>query len=52
MTREEAINKYVDEFGGWPYFLMMGASDEYVVQRVEEALKTGEEIKPVEGRVY
>ena len=52
MTREEAINKYVDKFGGWPHFLMMGASDEYVVQQVREALKTGEEIKPVEGRVY
>lgn len=52
MTREEAINKYVDKFGGWPHFLMMGASDEYVVRQVKKALKTGEEIKPVEGRVY
>ena len=52
MTRKEAIDKYVDKFGGWPFFLMMGTSDEYVVQQVEKALETGEEIEPVEGRVY
>lgn len=52
MTRDKAIEVYTEKFGGWPHFLMMGASDEYVVERVREALKTGKEIKPVKGRVY
>lgn len=52
MTREEAIEAYTQRFGGWPHFLMMGASDEGVVECVKEALKTGEKIKPVEGRLY
>lgn len=46
MTREEAIEAYTDKFGGFPYFLMMGASDEAVITAVEKALKSGEEIEP------
>lgn len=52
MTRDEAVEAYADEFGGFPYFLFMGASDEYVVERVEEALRDGEPVRPEEGRVY
>ena len=52
MIREETITAYKERFGGWPHFLMMGASDEGVVECVKEALKTGEKIKPVEGRLY
>lgn len=52
MTRDKAIEAYTEKFGGWPHFLMMGVSDGYVVERVEEALKTGKEIEPVKGRVY
>lgn len=53
MTRDEAIKAYSDKFGGFPYFLMMGADDDYVVERVEEALRTGKEIEPeVDGVAY
>ena len=52
MTRDEAIEKYTEKFGGYPQFLMMGASDEYVVKRVEEAIRTGTEIEPEPGMIY
>ena len=52
MTREEAIEAYAKKFGGFPYFLMMGASDEAVIEAVKKALKSGKEIKPEEGMIY
>ena len=52
MIREEAIAAYTEKFGGFPYFLMMGASDEAVIKAVKKALKSGKEIEPEEGRVY
>ena len=52
MTREEAIEAYTEKFGGFPYFLIMGVSDEVLVREVKKALKSGKEIKPVEGRIY
>lgn len=35
MTREEAIEAYTEKFGGFPYFLMMGASDTAIITAVE-----------------
>lgn len=52
MTRDEAIEKYTEKFGGYPHFLLMGASDEYVVKRVEESIRTGKEIEPEPGMIY
>lgn len=52
MTREEAIQEYSNKFGGFPYFLTMGMPDEELVLAVEKSLKTGEEIKYIEGRIY
>lgn len=52
MTREEAIEKYVDRFGGFPYFLFMGASDENVTEAVERALMEGNPIRALGDRVY
>lgn len=53
MTADEAIEAYTERFGGFPYFLMMGATDEYLVRKVEEALATGQEISPeVPDAVY
>lgn len=46
MTRDEAIKAYTDKFGGFPYFLMMGAPDNVVVEAVEKSLQTEQEIKP------
>lgn len=52
MRVEEAIKKYTDKFGGFPMFLMMGAEDEYIIEKVEEALRTGEEITADEEGDY
>lgn len=45
MTKEQAIKAYSDKFGGFPYFLFMGAEDGEIVAAVEQALKTGKEIE-------
>ena len=45
MTDEEAIKMYTDKFGGFPYFLFLGAPDEKIVEAVEKALNTGKEIE-------
>ena len=52
MSRSEAIKKYSEKFGGFPYFLFMGAEDSEVVSAVEQALKTGKEISPPEDGLY
>ena len=43
-TKEEAIEEYTRKFGGFPYFLFMGASEENIITAIEEALKTGKKI--------
>lgn len=45
MSKEEAINNYIEKFGGFPYMLFMGATDEVIIKAVEKALKDGKEIK-------
>lgn len=45
MTVDEAIKMYIDKFGGFPYFLFLGAPDEKIVEAVENALNTGKEIE-------
>jgi hypothetical protein len=52
MTAEEAVGAYTKIFGGFPYFLFMGASEEVIVDAVEEALRTGEEIQAEEEADY
>ena len=46
MTREQALKAYTNKFGGFPYFLMMGAPDNAIVEAVEKSLQTGQEIEP------
>lgn len=46
MTKEEAIKAYTDMFGGFPYFLMMGASDEAIIEAVQKSLESKREIEP------
>ena len=48
MNVEEAINEYIKKFGGFPYFLFMGAPEETIIAAIEEALESGEEIKEIE----
>lgn len=44
-TAEQAVAAYIERFGGWPSFLMAGASDDAVVFEVRHALRTGREIE-------
>lgn len=43
-TKEQLIKEYVKQFGGFPYFLFMGAEDKVIISAIEKALETKEEI--------
>lgn len=45
----DLIKMYVQKFGGFPYFLFMGASDESIKEAILESLKTGKEISAGSG---
>ena len=45
MTKDEAIKAYEEKFGGWPAFLLMGASDEYIIEALTKCLETGKELE-------
>ena len=51
-TEEDAINAYVERFGGFPYFLFMGAEEDVIIDAVVKALETDREIEAEEGVVY
>ena len=51
-TDEDAINAYVERFGGFPYFLFMGAEEDVIIDAVVKALETDREIEAEEGVVY
>lgn len=44
-TAEQAIDAYVEKFGGWPSFLMVGAADDEIIFEVRHSLRTGREIE-------
>lgn len=45
MTYEEAKARYIEEFGGFPEFLFMGADENEVMPFIRRALDTGREIE-------
>lgn len=45
MTKDEAIKAYEKKSGGWPAFLLMGASDEHIVAALTKCLETGKELE-------
>ena len=45
MTKEEAIERYSERFGGFPHLIYGTACDELIIADVEEALRTGREIE-------
>ena len=51
-TEEDAINAYVERFGGFPYFLFMGAEEDVIIDAVVKALETDREIEAEDGVVY
>lgn len=44
-TVDEARKAYEERFGGWPYFLLMGADDKEIVWLVRRALRMNKEIE-------
>ena len=51
-TEEDAINAYIERFGGFPYFLFMGAEEDVIIDAVVKALETDREIEAEEGVIY
>lgn len=46
MTLEEAKAAYIEKFGGYPAFLLMGADDDEIIASLTKCLETGEELQP------
>lgn len=51
-TEDDAISAYTERFGGFPYYLFMGADEDYIISEVVKALETDREIEAEEGVVY
>ena len=51
-TEEDAINAYTERFGGFPYFLFMGAGEDVIIDAVVKSLETDREIEAEEGVMY
>ena len=51
-TEDDAINAYTEHFGGFPYYLFMGAEEDVIIDAVVKALETDREIEEEEGVVY
>ena len=42
---ESIIDQYIEKFGGFPSFLLMGMSDEELAEMMAESLRTGKPLK-------
>ena len=51
-TEDDAISAYTERFGGFPYYLFMGAEEDYIISEVVKALETDREIEAEEGVIY
>ena len=51
-TEDDAINAYTERFGGFPYYLFMGAEEDDIISEVVKALETDRDIEAEEGVVY
>lgn len=45
-TKDDAISAYTERFGGFPYYLFMGADEKTIIDEVIKALETEREITP------
>lgn len=43
--KEEVIKKYEEMFGGYPCFLLMGAPDKVIIEKLSKCIETGEELE-------
>lgn len=52
-TKSEAIDAYTEHFGGFPYYLFMGADEGVIIDEVVKALELDREItRNDEGVMY
>ena len=52
MPVEEVKAKYIEMFGGYPEFLLMGADDDEIVRLLSECIESGNELEPPEDGDY
>lgn len=45
MTVEEAKQAYIEKFGGYPAFLLMGADDEFIIDVLTRCVESGKELE-------
>ena len=50
-TEEDAINACTERFGGFPYYLFMGAEVDVIIDAVVKALETDRMIEPKNNEV-
>ena len=51
-TEEDAISAYTERFGGFPYYLFMGADGDHIISEVVKALELDREIEAEDGVIY
>ena len=51
-TEDDAISAYTERFGGFPYYLFMGAEEDVIIDAVVKALELDREIEAEEGVIY
>ena len=51
-TEEDAISSYAEHFGGFPYYLFIGAEEDVIIDAVVKALETDRKIEAEDGVVY
>ena len=49
---ESVKNEYIKMFGGYPAFLLMGAEDSEIIEKLSECIRTGEELEAEEDADY
>lgn len=49
---ESVKNEYIKLFGGYPAFLLMGAEDDEIIQKLSECIKSGKELEAEEDADY
>lgn len=52
MGVEEVKQAYIDKFGGYPSFLLMGADDETIIEVLTDCLKKGKELGAEDDLIY
>jgi hypothetical protein len=45
LSVEEAKEKYIEMFGGYPAFLLMGATDDEIIAQLTKCIETGQELE-------